>query len=675
MFLKADLSLPNIPLNEELGVDARGKAKRTTLRRRVKITALALLISLLGLIVATGLFARQAQLVREATRQEMAIDGWQSQLQSVLTLLIDAETGQRGYMLTGKERYLAPYKLATREMPHTLQSLRAIAIPKVMLAGHLRDVQEQTQLKLSELAETVRLQREGDSSAARALVQTDRGQRYMEQLRTDIDAIGSALDEHRNSIRRRVLRGSVVTQQLAEVTATALVIVIFLAGLQIWLLMNAETQHTRVLTELTDVFDKTPDYVAQANWLGQMQYINPAALRALELPADFEVRGHTFTEFYTKETNKRWMSEIIPAVKRDGVWVGETAVVLKGHGVPVNHMVIGHRGALGRINRYSSIMRDISRDVAARQQLARQTATLNAIIEAIPAVVEVWDTDLRYRIVNKASERWRGMDRAAYIGRTIQEVLSAHEYERSLPWFRRSLAGETVVYEKDYPDAAEARHVRSTYMPLYLEDGTVGGVIGVAQDVTHQREENLRLTLLSERDALTGLMNRAGFETYLTRKISQGDGASLAVLYIDLDYFKPINDRYGHAAGDEVLRQFGSRLQSAVRPTDAVARLGGDEFGIVLAGLRRPEDASIVANKVVALARQPFTARDHALTIGASVGVAFGADEQGGWQDLVNRADTMAYEAKAAGRGRSALAVEGLTSTEHNTVSRRALKI
>jgi diguanylate cyclase (GGDEF)-like protein/PAS domain S-box-containing protein len=656
-------------------VDTRGKAKRAKLRHRLKIIALALLISLLGLIVATFLFARQARLVREATRQEMTIDGWQRQLQSVLTLLIDAETGQRGYMLTGKERYLAPYKLAMREMPQTLQSLRAIAIPKVILADYLRDIQEQTQLKLSELAETVRLQREGNYPAARALVQTDRGQRYMEQLRADIDAIASAIAELRNSIRGQVLRGSVLTQRLAEVTATALVIVISLAGLQIWMLMNAQTEYTRVLRELTDVFDKTPDYVAQANWLGQMRYINPAALRALELPDDFEVRGHTFTEFYTRETNQRWMNEIIPAVKRDGVWVGETAVLLKGRGVPVNHMVIGHRGALGRIARYSSIMRDISQEVAARQELARQTATLNAIIEAIPAVVAVWDTDLRYRIVNKASERWRGQDRSTYIGRTLQEVLPAHEYERSLPWFRRALAGESVVYEKDYPEAAETRHVRSMYMPLYLDDGTVGGVIGVSQDITHQWEENIRLTLLSERDALTGLMNRAGFETYLNRKMSQGDGGSVAVLYIDLDYFKPINDRYGHAAGDEVLRQFGSRLQSAVRPTDAVARLGGDEFGVVLAGVRTPEDASIVANKVVGLARQPFTVRDHTLTIGASVGVAFGADEQGGWRDLVNRADTMAYEAKAAGRGRSALAVEALTSTCHPTVSCRALKV
>ncbi len=101
-----------------------------------------------------------------------------------------------------------------------------------------------------------------------------------------------------------------------------------------------------------------------------------------------------------------------------------------------------------------------------------------------------------------------------------------------------------------------------------------------------------------------------------------------------------------------MLKEFSSRLLGLVRPTDAVARLGGDEFGIVLAGVREAEHAGAVADKVVAMARQPIRLEMANVVIGASVGVAFDSTIEGGWQGLVARADKQAYEAKAAGRGR-----------------------
>ena len=167
-------------------------------------------------------------------------------------------------------------------------------------------------------------------------------------------------------------------------------------------------------------------------------------------------------------------------------------------------------------------------------------------------------------------------------------------------------------------------------------------------------------------------MNRTGFESYLEKKVSDGEGASLGVLYIDLDRFKPVNDRYGHATGDQVLRQLAGRLQSVVRPTDAVARLGGDEFAIALAGLHGSDDAESVASKVVTLAQQAFDLDGKTVTIGASVGVAFDADTQGGWRSMLNQADAMAYEAKEAGRGRSAL--HGRDGTATTRLQRELLK-
>ena len=114
-----------------------------------------------------------------------------------------------------------------------------------------------------------------------------------------------------------------------------------------------------------------------------------------------------------------------------------------------------------------------------------------------------------------------------------------------------------------------------------------------------------------------------------------------------------MNDKLGHAVGDEVLKKFAKRMRAAVRPTDAVARLGGDEFVIALRGVRSTSDVEHIAEKIVAEARRPMRIGDHAVNIGASVGLAVDASQQpDGWQGLLARADEMLYRAKRSGRGR-----------------------
>jgi diguanylate cyclase (GGDEF)-like protein/PAS domain S-box-containing protein len=273
-------------------------------------------------------------------------------------------------------------------------------------------------------------------------------------------------------------------------------------------------------------------------------------------------------------------------------------------------------------------------------------------------MVAVFDRDMRYMLVNRAFERWRGRHRDDLIGRHARETMDSAELAVSEPWAARALAGETVSYEKEYPGASQSKHVSVAYIPLRLDDGSIAGFIGVAHDITRHREENIRLLLLSERDPLTGLLNRAGFEHYMDAKIRQGDGGSLSVIYADLDHFKPVNDTLGHAAGDQLLREFASRLQQLVRPTDAVARLGGDEFVIVLSGVRDIGAAARVAEKVVAQAKEPMQIDGRPVAVSASVGVAFDADAAGGWKALVDRADQLVYRAKAQGRGRAVIAAE-----------------
>ena len=126
----------------------------------------------------------------------------------------------------------------------------------------------------------------------------------------------------------------------------------------------------------------------------------------------------------------------------------------------------------------------------------------------------------------------------------------------------------------------------------------------------------------------------------------------MGLLYIDLDDFKPVNDRHGHPAGDRVLIAFGQRLTALVRETDAVARLGGDEFALVLTRLNDPSKAATIADKVLAAAREPFDIGTTSVSINASVGLACGVVDDGGSDELILRADNNLLKAKAAGKGK-----------------------
>ena len=307
---------------------------------------------------------------------------------------------------------------------------------------------------------------------------------------------------------------------------------------------------------------------------------------------------------------------------------------------------------LGRVRGFFSTSFDITERADTQRELQRRGSILGTVTETIPAIVSAVDRELRYRFVNGAFERWYGRPRAEVLGRGAHEVMPAADVARSKPWADRALAGETVHFERDYPAREGAPHLAVSYVPIRLADGTVDGFVGIAQDITQHRREQLRLLDLAQRDPLTGLLNRAGFEAEMAARMQSGQSRSLALLYVDLDHFKPVNDQHGHAVGDQLLQLVAQRLVSLVRPSDAVARLGGDEFALLLSGVRELAAAQAVADKIVEAAHTPYMVGPLELRIHASIGVAYTVDPAGGAKDLLARADAMLYRAKQAGRGR-----------------------
>ncbi len=169
-------------------------------------------------------------------------------------------------------------------------------------------------------------------------------------------------------------------------------------------------------------------------------------------------------------------------------------------------------------------------------------------------------------------------------------------------------------------------------------------------------DSNQRVRALALTDPLTGLPNRALLgDRILQAIVTAGrQGQLLAVLHLDLDDFKPVNDDFGHRAGDAALVAVADRLHGAVRRSDTVARVGGDEFVVVLAQIARVTDAMLVAEKIIEMVRQPIDAQGHSVTLSASVGIAIYPQDGSDVATLVSRADQAMYRAKQAGKNRAA---------------------
>ncbi|GAA2716593.1 GGDEF domain-containing protein [Actinoplanes palleronii] len=168
------------------------------------------------------------------------------------------------------------------------------------------------------------------------------------------------------------------------------------------------------------------------------------------------------------------------------------------------------------------------------------------------------------------------------------------------------------------------------------------------------RRREAQLEFQAFHDGLTGLANRALFTDRAAQAVVQQDhnGEPLAAIFVDLDGFKPINDVYGHHAGDLLLAMVADRLTACVRDSDTVARLGGDEFAVLVERLHDTADATVIADRIVARLAEPFELMEHTVQIGASVGVAVRVRENGDAAELLGRADAAMYRAKHDGKGR-----------------------
>jgi len=296
--------------------------------------------------------------------------------------------------------------------------------------------------------------------------------------------------------------------------------------------------------------------------------------------------------------------------------------------------------------------RDISDRKRTETQLLRSEARFRLMVQNSSDVVAIVDDKSRFTYVSPSIERMLGFTSAELLGRTVYELLSVTEAERLRAVSREQLDGTSLELRIQGADGkVHAVEVGVTDMRKQPE---VDGIVLNIRDVTERKtlEDDLRHQALH--DDLTGLANRVLFSERVRDAISsRGQPVELvAVLFVDLDDFKLINDSLGHVVGDQVLVSIADRIQQCLRLSDVAARLGGDEFAVLLTGVYGESEIVEVADRIREAVGQPLKLAGNEFRMTASIGVAFDADATRTEEDLLRSADLAMYQAKQDGKNR-----------------------
>ena len=341
---------------------------------------------------------------------------------------------------------------------------------------------------------------------------------------------------------------------------------------------------------------------------------------------------------------------------------------------PINWALIGHR------------VRYLLRGYQAQLDLKTAEARTAAILDAIPDLL--FELDLEGRVIDchAPSAGLLSAPADSLIGKTVSEVLPPAAAAECLGALRDAMArGQSTGKQFELPLAQGSSWFELSVSRKAVADGQAARFIVLSRDITERKAAEQRITRLAYFDSLTGLPNRQSFLERVDRETRRAalSGSKLAVLFMDLDGFKSVNDTMGHSAGDLILRWAAERLGQGLRPSDLVARtgadvgaeagaagdigeldlarLGGDEFTALILGISRPEDALVVAHRIGELMRRPFVIDGRAVTLTTSIGIALYPDDGADAATLLKHADTAMYHAKKSGRDNAQLYSAALT--------------
>ena len=306
--------------------------------------------------------------------------------------------------------------------------------------------------------------------------------------------------------------------------------------------------------------------------------------------------------------------------------------------------------------------RDVTARYAAEAAMRESELRYRLLFEQNAAGVCVAAIDGEIRDCNETFAAMCGYGRAEMLGQNLQSLHERqHEREELIALLRDARSLNSIEVELRRRDGNRLWVLQNLILVGSGDDAVIHSTF---VDISDRKRAEEQIEFHAYHDVLTGLPNRKLFTDRLTLSLtrSRRSGRSLAVMFIDLDHFKTINDTLGHTAGDELLLEMSRRLKHCIRDDDTVARLGGDEFTIILSELRQPEDAANVAQKVLDAVQQPLAIGGMPIEVTASIGIALYPNDGADPESLLRNADSAMYRAKESGRSNYQLCTEEMKS-------------
>ena len=378
----------------------------------------------------------------------------------------------------------------------------------------------------------------------------------------------------------------------------------------------------------------------------RLDYMNRVAEGLIGHPRE-ALLGRRITECVPALRSADFFDRYVAVTETGQPWVEEVRVRMPG----IQAQWIYHQ-----IVRFGDGITISSRDITKRKQaelgLRLRENLMRQFTDALPAVVSFVDAQQRFGYCNRAFYESFHTSAEAVSGRTLADYMGPENYDYVLPYIQQALAGQNAQFDFFVPIDGHERVYQTYYIAQRDLEDAVSGFYLIGWDITGLRQREARLKEQADVDALTGLLNRKAFMERLDAELAcrQLSGAGVAVLFLDIDHFKRVNDTYGHAAGDALIGHFGKRVRASVRSSDVLARLGGDEFVLLLCDIGSQAQAEQVACAVLRGLTEPVVLDEGSYRLSASIGVAWASDARCRSDALLARADEALYAAKAAGR-------------------------
>ncbi|MEO7254364.1 MAG: EAL domain-containing protein [Casimicrobium sp.] len=353
-------------------------------------------------------------------------------------------------------------------------------------------------------------------------------------------------------------------------------------------------------------------------------------------------RNAFLTQMQTKGYVTNFVSEVYQHKTQKRIWVSETAHVL--------------RNAQGEIVMLEGTVEDITERLRTEQLLRESERRFRALTERAQVATTIVEVGGRVLYASAGVGSLFGVTSEALIGKNLFDNM----HEDDVAQHRAELRNVTTRTNTGRESVGRYLHCDGTYRYIASvandcsDDPAVGGIVVNWRDVTERMQDQERLKELAKTDALTGLNNRMYFEQLCEMRLAMGaaSGQGFAMLFIDLNRFKLVNDAHGHRVGDAVLKEVAQRLQAIVTSEDILARLGGDEFGLMMP-IQGDDEATLKASQLISAFVDPLLIFGMSFDLGASVGIALYPDDAQSFNELLAHADLAMFSAKGKGNGYS----------------------